>query len=372
MATAASANLIAELDDAVTGGSPERRVQILRQVTDLFLSDARRLDEAQTSVFDEIFVRLIERLEVRTLARLSVILSETDTAPRQAIRLLAFHADASVAAPVLTKSDHLSEKDLIKIANTRGPQHLLAIAVRNTLNEALTDVLIRRGNADVSNALALNGVACFSECGYATLVGRAERDESLTEKLGLRLDIPGNLLRELLARATDAVRARFLTAPRPVMRNKTQAPIEVVSTDPPSLIDYTQAQNEMVALNRAGKLNDSTVNRFAVRREYTNVVAALAFKSDVNIETIHPLINSDRLYGLIVACKAARLNWSTTTMIIRNRPACHPATERELEQGLEVFQALSLSVAQWTIRFGADRIAAKANERSGAAVAGLA
>lgn len=37
MATAASANLIVELDDAVTGGSPERRVQILRQVTDLFL-----------------------------------------------------------------------------------------------------------------------------------------------------------------------------------------------------------------------------------------------------------------------------------------------------------------------------------------------
>jgi hypothetical protein len=40
MATAASAPLIAELDDAVTGGSPERRVQILKQVTDLFLSDA--------------------------------------------------------------------------------------------------------------------------------------------------------------------------------------------------------------------------------------------------------------------------------------------------------------------------------------------
>jgi uncharacterized protein (DUF2336 family) len=154
----------------------------------LFLSDARRLDEAQTSVFDEILVRLIERVEVPTLAHLSVILSGTDMAPRRAVRQLAYHDDASVAAPVLTKSDCLSEKDLIAIANTRGPQQLLAIASRKTLNEALTDTLIRRGDADVSNALARNSVARFSECGYATLVGRAEHDESLTEKLGLRLD----------------------------------------------------------------------------------------------------------------------------------------------------------------------------------------
>jgi uncharacterized protein (DUF2336 family) len=370
MATVTSKTLIAELEDAVTGASPERRAQILKQLMDLFLSDSCRRDEVSADVFDEIFVRLIERLDVETVAGLGVILSEADATPRQALRQLAFHDNPSVAGPVLTGSLRLSETDLIAIANTRGPQHLLAIAHRNNLDEALTDALIRRGNAEVSHALALNGVARFSECGYATLVGRAERDESLTEKLGLRLDIPGSLLRELLARATDAVRARFLTASRPAMRSRSHAQTKAA----PNLTDdvlaaYAEAQKEIVALNRAGKLNDSTLNRFAVRGEYTKVVAALSFKSEVNIETIHPLIDSDRLYGLIVACKAARLNWSTTTMIIRNRPACPPATKQELEQGLEVFQAVSLSVAQWTIRYGADRIAAKMKKPSGAAVA---
>lgn len=371
MATAASAALIAELDGAVTSGSPERRVQILRRVTDLFLSDAHRLDETQIGVFDEILVGLIERVEARALARLSAILAETDMAPRQAVRQLAFHDDISVAAPVLARSDRLSEQDLLEIANTRGPQHLLAIAGRKTLDEKLTDALIRRGDAEVSNALARNGVARFSECGYATLVGRAERDESLIEKLGLRLDIPAQLLRELLAMATDAVRARFLTAPRPVMQDKTRAPIAVVSAAPPRRIDHAQAQDEVVALNRAAKLNDSAVSRFAVRHEYPNVVAALSFMTQVRIEAIQPLIDSDRLYGLIVACRAARLSWSTTTMIIRNRPACAPPTEQELEQGLEVFEALSLSVAQWTIRFGSDRIAKETKGRSGPAAAGL-
>jgi hypothetical protein len=135
MAAAASAALIAELDGAVRDGSPERRVQILRQVTDLFLSDADRLNETQISVFDDVLVRLIERVEARTLAHLSVTLSEIDTAPRAATRQLAFHDDALVAVPVLTKSNRLSEKDLIEIANTRGQQHLLAISGRETTSD---------------------------------------------------------------------------------------------------------------------------------------------------------------------------------------------------------------------------------------------
>ena len=216
---------------------------------------------------------------------------------------------------------------------------------------------MRRGDANVSNALAHNPGATFSECGYATLVGRAERDESLTERLGLRLDLPANLLRELLAMATDVVRARFLTAPRPVIRDKRPAAVQARPK-----IDYAQALSQAVALNRAGKLNDQTVNRFAVRGEYTNVVAALAFMTDVKVEAIEPLIESDRLYALIVACKAARLDWSTTRQIVCNRPGCPPATRRELEQGREIFDGLLLSIAQWTTRFGSDRMLAKKND----------
>jgi uncharacterized protein (DUF2336 family) len=260
-----------------------------------------------------------------------------------------------VAGPVLRNSNRLSEKDLLEIANTLSQQHLLAISCRKSVNEALTDVLMRRGDVNVSNELAKNAGAKFSECGYATIVGRAERDESLTERLGLRLDLPAILLREILAKATDLVLARFLTAPRPVAHGKTPG---AAGAAPAKKIDYTQAQSEVLALNRTGKLNDSTINRFAVRGEYINVVAAISLKTEVKIEAIAPLIGSDRLYALIVACKAARLNWSTTTMIIRNRPDCPPATQREFEQAEVVFEGLILSLAQWTIRFGADRMAA--------------
>jgi uncharacterized protein (DUF2336 family) len=368
MTATISTTLIAELDEAVNGRSSERRVQILRQVTDLFLSDADRLNETQIGVFDDVLLRLTERVEARTLARLSDALSEIDMAPREVVRRLAFHEDASVASPILTNSNRLSENDLVEIGSTRGQQHLLALSSRKALNEALTDVLIRRGDSAVSNALAENSGARFSERGYATLVGSAKLDSSLAEKLGLRTDIPAKLLRELIAKATDAVRTALLQAAPPAMREAIRTTIaeirqqlEVATGKP---IDYSQAQDEMVALNRAGKLNDSMVNRFAVAREYTKVVAALSFIASVTAEAIEPLIDNERLDGLIVACRAARLSWSTTSMIIRNRPGCSPLSEQELGHCQDVFEALLLSAAQRTIRFWSARSAAKRNDHA--------
>jgi hypothetical protein len=106
----------------------------------------------------------------------------------------------------------------------------------------------------------------------------------------------------------------------------------------------------MAELSRTGGLNDRSVNRFAVEREYVDVAAALSFLSGTSVEVIAPLIESVELEGLMVACKAARLNWSTTTMIIGNRPGCPAVTNREFEQAQAAFDALSLSVAQRTIR----------------------
>ena len=360
MVAAVLPNLNTELDVAAKAGSPERGDQILAQVTSLLLSNISRLGESQITALDDVLVRLIERTEAGSLAQLSEALSGVELAPRGTIRKLAFHNDQSVAVPVLKNSSRLSEKDLIEIAQTLSQQHLLAISGRKTVSEALTDALMRRGDANVSNALAHNPGAVFSECGYATLVGRAERDESLTERLGLRLDLPANLLRELLAMATDVVRARFLTAPRPVNRDK--RPVQTAAVPARPKIDYKQELSQAVALARAGKLNDQSVNWFAVRGEYTNVVAALAVMTDVKVEAIEPLIESDRLYALIVACKAARLDWSTTRQIVCNRPGCPPATRQELEQGREVFDGLLLSIAQWTTRFGSDRMLAKKND----------
>lgn len=367
MMAAVSSNLRAELNGAEKGG-PEHDALIFGQVTELFLSNVDHLSESQITSVDSVLAGLIGRVEATLLVDLSEDLSAIEKAPRQTIRALAFHDDHEVAAPVLRRSSCLSEADLLEIVNSGRQRHLLAICGRKILNEKLTDALMRFGDVNVSNALARNAGARFSECGYATLVGRAERDESLAEKLGLRLDLPGNLLRELLGKVADVVLARFLTAPRPVVKAKAEesvaAAVERGRVTRPK-VDYTAVQTELATLNRTGRLNDGAVNRFAVRGEYINVVAALALKVDIKPEAVEAMLDSDRLYGLIVACKAARLSWSTTTMIVRNRPGCPPPTQRELDQCVAIHESLLLSVAQWTVRFGTDRLLAGAGKKPG-------
>jgi hypothetical protein len=47
MAQQPAQSIIAELEDAVRAGSPTKRVETLRQVTDLFLNDGDRLNDEQ-------------------------------------------------------------------------------------------------------------------------------------------------------------------------------------------------------------------------------------------------------------------------------------------------------------------------------------
>ena len=73
-------SIIAELEDAVKSGSSERRVDTLRQVTNLFLHDGDRLSEDQIKVFDDVLCVLISRVESRARAELSQRLAPIDYA----------------------------------------------------------------------------------------------------------------------------------------------------------------------------------------------------------------------------------------------------------------------------------------------------
>src|SRR4051812_33105606 len=119
-AVSATASLITELEDAVQGGSAEKRVETLRRVTDLFLDDADRLNEQQISVFDDVLVHLIQRIETKALVQLSTSLAPVSHAPVQVLGRLARDQDISIAGPVLAQSNRLSDNDLIEIARSKG------------------------------------------------------------------------------------------------------------------------------------------------------------------------------------------------------------------------------------------------------------
>src|SRR4029078_12020108 len=96
MVVAASPDAARKLDGAVNHGLAQHDVQILKQVTDLFLSNVERLAESQINVLDELLVPLIDRTEASALVQLSEALSTIELAPGKTLPMLAFHTCVSV------------------------------------------------------------------------------------------------------------------------------------------------------------------------------------------------------------------------------------------------------------------------------------
>ena len=213
-------SIIAELEDAVRGGSSAKRVETLRQVTDLFLNDGERLSDDQVKVFDDVLCLLIARVETRAKAELSKRLAPLDYAPFEVIQHLAWDDEIEVAGSVLANSSRLGTEVLVEIASSKGQDHLLAISGRPNLPAAVTDVIVDRGEDKVIRKLANNAGAQFSEQGYSTIVARAAADDELVEILGLRGDLPATLHGDLLRRAKDAVRARLLAIAPPAVQEE--------------------------------------------------------------------------------------------------------------------------------------------------------
>jgi uncharacterized protein (DUF2336 family) len=351
----ATPSLVAELEDALKNGSPDKRVATLRRVTDLFLDKGDRLNEQQIAVFDDVLVHLIQRIEAKALVQLSTSLAPVDNAPIEVIRNLSRHDEIAVAGPVLTRSNRLSESDLLDVAKNKGQGHLLAISGRASLSEAVTDVLVDRGDRHVHHTLARNAGAQLSEFGFASLVKKSAGDEKLAEKLGLRLDIPLELLRQLLARATNLVRSRLLAAASPENQEKIQLALasiaNEVSRDATTPRDFARADGMALELNRHGKLTEAVLLGFIEERKYEDTVATLALFCGVKSDLIERLLKNVRHDGLIVACKAAKLSWSTTTLILRHRFSHHSISEQELCEAKDAFLELSQTAAQRSMRF---------------------
>jgi uncharacterized protein (DUF2336 family) len=355
MGASTSTSLIKELEDAVKGNSSERRVETLRRVTDLFLDDADRLNEQQITVFDDVLVHLIQRIESKALAQLSESLAPVSRAPVQIIGQLARNKEISIAGPILAQSTRLTDTDLVEIAHSHGQDHLLAISGRSSLNTSVTDVLIDRGDQRVSNNLAGNAGAHFSENGYQTLIRRAETDGGLAEKLGRRVDISFKLLRELLARATDAVRTRLLaSAPAEARQNIQEALAAIareIACEAYAPRDFTVSDDLVKELNRTGKLKETVLYEFATEGKYEEMTSTLALFCQARTQLIETLLKHPSCEGVVTVCRAANITWKTAAAVLKARFSHHSISEMDLATAKEAFNTLSVVAAQRTLRF---------------------
>lgn len=348
-------SLISELEDAVRRGSQEKRVTTLRRITDLFLGDKEKLNEEQIQVFDEVLSHLIARMEATFLIELSERLAPVNNAPIKVVNTLARDDEIAIAGPILSLSDRLTTPDLIEIAQAKSQSHLLAISNRSSLSEALTDILIERGGRDVIAKVAENAGARLSDKSYACLVDRPEADETLLEKLGLRLDIPLHIFRRLLQRASQALRGRLLASAPPEKRDEIQ---EILASIPNEVIadeeaDYNFAAAERIVLpmHERGELDQVALLGFAKARKFAATLTALGALCSTPADIIRKILSDGRSEPLLVVCKAAELSWPTLRALLQGDLLGKPTLDEELQKLKSDYNRLSRATAKKLLDF---------------------
>ncbi len=136
------------------------------------------------------FVKLIKRAKNDKVLAEAVAIVDV---PANVLVRLAYDDDIVIAAPILERSNVLTTETLVDIARTKSHRHLLAIATRAQLPEAVTDVLIERSNSDLARKIAAHEGARFSEMGYARLINSAKGDKVLAAAIAGRTDVPDEL-----------------------------------------------------------------------------------------------------------------------------------------------------------------------------------
>jgi hypothetical protein len=331
---------------------------MLGQVTNLFLSGAERFSEQQVVLFDDVIESLIKHIEQEALAELSVQLAPAVKAPPRVIRKLAAHDAIEIAGPILTKSEHLTDQDLIEIAKTKGQAHQLKIAERSWVSEAVTDVLIDRGDSKVVHKVAGNSGARFSDVGFLKLAILADGDDHLTAAVACRSDVPPHVFREILTHASTAARNNLLAAAPPSRRehlNKVLSEISFKLRSNVTTKHYVKAQQLVRSFSQDTLLTKMKLSEFAQQGLVDETVATLAELTAVPIELVDRLFYGAQPYGFMAVCKLMTLDWRLVLAILQARPNPPGADAVDLEAMKDDYQAISAQVAQRLVRFWQSR-----------------
>ncbi len=358
-----SQSLIDELEDAIAKNDLRHRAAIMRRVTDLFIMNGSGFSEEHIAMFDDVMSRLVVAIDSSARAEFGELIAKHPNAPIKTSRILALDDEIAVAGPILSQSKRLDEATLIEGARTKSQDHLYAISLRTSLGEAVTDVLVERGDKKVITSAAANPGAKFSDFGCSTLASRSRDDIELSLRVWARSDIPRQDLLSLFAAASEEVQKQLEAADRQkvqlyrylVAQAKSRIQMKMRESSP----RYAAARDHVESLFRSGSLSEDHLLAFARDEKFDEVTIAMSLMCDLPIGHVERAIIHSEADHLLVLAKAVGLSWETTKAIILMRSPSRKASGAGLEAHCASFGKLQPSTAISAMQFYRLRVRAE-------------
>jgi uncharacterized protein (DUF2336 family) len=168
------------------------RIALAEKLADLFLGPPMRLTEAQEAQVNALIEELLTNNNYIVRRELAKRLAAASRLPRKMAMTLA-KEPIELAGPVLTHCEQFTDEDLITVVETQSRNHALAVAARQSINEAVADALIVTGDIEIMKTVAANLGAKLSPNGIAALTEAARTTLVLQQPMVVRPELTTDL-----------------------------------------------------------------------------------------------------------------------------------------------------------------------------------
>ena len=328
-------NLIEDVEGTIAQRSTPARERTLSKITELLCRDADKLDDEQLALFDHVLGCFTPNVPAPARANLAERISDLVKAPPAVTRTLAFDEDIVVAHAILSRSDQLSDQDLIEIAIMRGSEHMTAICERRQVSELVTDVLVTKGDDQVWRAIAGNSGARFSDLGKSELLDRSREDEELQDLLGAREDLTQADVHQLVAIAREAAKARITMSLSPA--EEVDAPAK---PSPSAALDYASAQAALRKLAAKRAISETDIVNFARNNLAAETIVAISAVALLPLPMLERVFRERDDSSLLIIGKANNWSWRTVGALLELRdPLLPEPNNRTVEPSFNAISA---------------------------------
>jgi uncharacterized protein (DUF2336 family) len=303
---------IMQLVELAKGGSGDKRRELLRQITDVFLADPKKHSETEMMLFDEIIVVVSAGLDKQVRMDLARKVLGAKAALRRTTRQLAMD-EIEVAHPVIERSGVLSETDMLDVIAQTSQAHMMAITLRPDIGETVSGALVEKGSEAVVAALLENQTARIGRQTFERIAARAEKSRALHAPFVRNAEAPLELLykvylqvetdlrREIMRKFYGASPAGLEAA---IAASRSQLPFAYL--DLPQ--DYQAAKDHVAGLEQRGGLKPPVLVQLLREERRTAFLIAFTRLVDIDFDLGRKLIEDKDVDGVALACRAAKFD----------------------------------------------------------------
>jgi uncharacterized protein (DUF2336 family) len=292
------------------------RRMLVATIGDMFFAQSAVLTDYERSLMTDLLRQLIHDVEISIRRALADRLAEQPSAPRDLVLALA-QDDIEVAHPLLVNSEVLHDMELIEIIRNRTLEHQLAIAIRKSVSEEVSDALVETRHVDVVKTLLENAHAQISGTTMEYLVEQSQRVDAYQHPLLRRPDLDPELAKRMYWWVSAALRTHILEHYE-IEANELDETLE-------STVLELTAEPRTMALSKAVALADKlweegeVTSRLLLKAlrdgEVPLFVALFSKYTGARLQLVQRMLFEEGGEGLCIACKGAGLDKSTFASI---------------------------------------------------------